>query len=278
MPVDLCLFVSNNLPCSMLIFQAPALSHKNPNGRCCFLGDLAKMMNPSLLESWANSLSGRKLEQVTFPLSCAPLLAPYLSDPRMEFALRCLDPTPVVATNHVQTRQIAIGGNIIGSKEQACLNSSGCAMFILLDSVRVEDVFVLFGLIRRRWTTMPLLRVLRFNSRDALRLSSVTLPPYQQLNSPLPQVQTPDRLPGEPPEGHQLVCSTFEAFEDCSCSIFESALSAGKRWLAGSICDLRFLLHERLYVLRFVHLRTYVSSSVVCKRDFGSLSCIVCYT
>lgn len=58
-----------------------------------------------------------------------------------------------------------------------------------------------------------------------LRLSSVMDIQYLQLNSPLPQMQTPAILSGEPPAGHQLVC--IEAAEDYSLRHFQIRLVDG---------------------------------------------------
>jgi hypothetical protein len=70
-----------------------------------------------------------------------------------------------------------------------------------------------------------------------LRLSSVMDIQYLQLNSPHPQMHTSDRLLGEPPAGHQLVC--IEAAEDYSCGTFGSGLSTNGRSPFGSFCSLR---------------------------------------
>lgn len=77
-----------------------------------------------------------------------------------------------------------------------------------------------------------------------LRLSSVMDIQYLQLNSPLPQMQTPAILLGEPTAGHQLVC--IEAAEDYSCGTFGSGLSTNGRSPFGSFCSLRCRNHVLL--------------------------------
>lgn len=156
------------------------------------------------------------------------------------------------------------------------LESFGRAVFSLLDVIQVEGaVSVLFG-IGQRWKTTPPPPILRFNSGDPQRLSSVMHPQYLQLNLSIPLVQTPESLPEEPPGERQLVCSTLEALEDWRCSIFESELSSDKRWLIGSVFDLQRLVLEYQYVSSIVLLGTSLSSYELCKRDFMSLSC-TCY-
>jgi hypothetical protein len=118
-----------------------------------------------------------------------------------------------------------------------------CTCLSLPDDRHVEDaVSLLFGLCHRRWMTTPPLLIPRFNGRDTLSLSSVKVIRYLQLNS-TPRVHIPDRPLGEPPAGHQLDRTSFEALEDYRCGNFESELSADERTSYGSICDLRRLLH-----------------------------------
>jgi len=68
-------------------------------------------------------------------------------------------------------------GSAIHFPEQEFLSNYSCTSCICLylsDDLHVEDaVSKLFGLCHRRWTTTPPLLILRFNSRDALGLSSV---------------------------------------------------------------------------------------------------------
>jgi hypothetical protein len=62
---------------------------------------------------------------------------------------------------------------------------------------------------------------------------------------PLPQMQTLDRLSGEPPAWHQLVWS-IDAFEDYNCDIFGSGLLIDGRSPFGSFCSLRCQNHVLL--------------------------------
>lgn len=81
-----------------------------------------------------------------------------------------------------------------------------------------------------------------------LSSSSVMDIQYLQLRTPLPRLQKPDRLLGEPPAGHQLVCS-MKAFEDCSCGTFGSGLSTDGRSPFGSSYSLRCRNHVLLLSL-----------------------------
>lgn len=150
------------------------------------------------------------------------------------------------------------------SNERHFLCSLSCTCLSVSHDRLVEDaVSTLFGLCHQRWTTTPLLLILRFNSGDTLSLSSVKDTQYLQLNS-IPRVYIPDRPLGEPPAGHQLDRTSIEALEDCKCGNIESGLSTDERSPFGSICDLQHLLHElRSFSCGVVHLGTYLSCSTV---------------
>ena len=118
-----------------------------------------------------------------------------------------------------------------------------CTRFHLLDYMHGEDVPVVrvepAAVDDNTFVTVP-----QIQQQGPLSLSSVKDLLYLQLNTPLPQVHTPDRPSGEPPAGHQLVWSA-EALEDYSCGTFGSELSTDGRSPFGSFCS----LHRLHYVL-----------------------------
>ena len=77
-----------------------------------------------------------------------------------------------------------------------CYLSGCCTAYLLLATVHVGRVFLLFGTGRRR-VRLPMLRFLRFNSKEPPDLGSVLDISYLQLNL-LPHRRRPTRLLVEP--------------------------------------------------------------------------------